>query len=201
MQLSKLVKSRPWLFVHDIVDESKISETEDGSNLGYKYKYRVTGVKAVDVIEVNYEDSHTFRNIIPNTKQALRAGFSYYPRVDGIPGSREEKNFVFVNGIIHSDEEVTSAVIKKDIAGDNIQDTPESFQDYFAHVLAKIIASTTAQSVARSNELKDEILSKAIEAIRDEQSMTTNPHLNTIFNWIQSYYVNSFYFQNGSRRG
>ena len=208
LAMDELIRSRPWLYAHDILMGSTISPlTEvvdaDGDGvttnaevkakqieLGYKYRYTLPSF-VLDVVAINRDENSRFRNIIPETREALRAGISYFPELDGYP-SRDDKGFVFVKGsndggtfgVLHSDTEVKSVFVKKEI---DIRRAPGSFQNYFCHVLAVPLARIYGESAAKARELENLLPDLAMKAIRDEKSVArTNSHYQTILNWIDT---------------
>ena len=201
LQLEQVLTSRPWLYAHDMKSGSAIVPVADDdasvADLGYKYRYKLSGV--IEVLSINPNDSKRFRNIIPDTKQALRAGVSYLPWYDGVIPADTDKGFVYLqehnpnsvtvtNGILHSDCEVNTAFVKKNV---DIERTPASFQLYFAHVLGAYFAFTRGKNAKRAKEIEQMIPSLANQAIRDEKAFKTNPHYSTIINWISTYYSNA----------
>ena len=182
LAMDKVIRSRPWLYAHDL-KTNITTESGDGLiNLGYKYRYSIDD-SVLDVIAINQNENERFRNVIPETRQALRAGISYFPEIDGYPTERQD-GFVFVDGILHSDVVVKSAFVKKEIRPEQ---TPGSFQDYFCHVLAVPLARIFGESAEKAKELENLLPDLAMEAIRDEKAVArTNSHYRTILNWIDT---------------
>ena len=204
LYLERLTNSRPWLYAHTIYRGSQITDITDTGiperdilDLGYKYQYTLPA-STLEVLCINKEENDRFRNVIPNTQQALRAGISYIPEIDGLP-SKDDTGFAFVNGVLHSDTEVKSVFAKKKIDAVN---APASFKIYLSHTIAVVYADTLGQSSKRAMQLEDKIPSIAMEAVRDEQSFQTNTHYSTILNWINTYYTHAYTFaNNNSSRG
>ena len=197
LYLEDLTNSRPWLYAHNILmaDEFQMEPTE-GIDLGYKFTYKLPP-NVTDVLAVNIEENDKFRNIIPNTKQALRAGISYIPQIDGFP-PKSEQGFVFVDEYLHSDTEIKSLFVKQTI---NIARCPASFTKYLAYTIAVVYADTLGQSSKRAQDLERKLPDLAMAAIRDEKSFKTNTHYATIINWISAYYDNAYFFGANSSRG
>ena len=182
LAMDKVIRSRPWLYAHDLKTNITTASGDNLINLGYKYRYSIDDT-VLDVIAINQNENERIRNVIPETREALRAGISYFPEIDGYPTENRE-DFVFVDGILHSDVIVRSAFVKKEIRPEQ---TPGSFQDYFCHVLAVPLARIFGESAAKARELEDLLPDLAMEAIRDEKAVArTNSHYRTILNWIDT---------------
>lgn len=178
---SDFIKKRPWGFAHSIV--TNLQTTNDGADLGYKYKYSLGNIDAEEVLDINFQDRGLNVNRFRSREEAL--DFGYTLPDDAILGANDTKNFIYISGVLHSDTVVTKALIKKQV--DITALTPES-TILFATILAKVFAKTITRKQDVITRLERDELDAWVNATRKENQEAQNPQLRGVFEWLNAYY-------------
>ena len=170
--LGDLLEERNWLFAYEIT--SNLSETEDGSDLGYRYKYRLpadaTGI-------VGDTDNKVPRFL--STEEAHRAGYSVLP--EELAERRVQRAGIFVDGIYHTNSRLTSLLYKRTVTPDVM---PKSFQKLLIYSLAERFAISTSRDESLANRLRTKKREQHNRALREYVNAPSDPYLQSIYRWL-----------------
>lgn len=177
--LETFLEKRLWYF--SIAKETDLVETNDGVDLNYRYKYAMPS-NTVDVLHIN-----EFRTIIPfgDERTALRHGYSFSP--DDLPAGTLGSDFIYIDGILHSNEEVRQVFYKRKVTPANMTAT---FRQALVYKIASRIAAYTRgepQVISDLNREHKQYLREA--ASLNDKKIKTDQQVNSIFSFIRWYYT------------
>ena len=179
-----ILTKRNWLWAHDIFDSSNLVLTEDGANLGYKYKYTFDTLSKVNkVLDLNRNDLANQAHLFRSKEEALDFGYTLPDDPILNSGSKE---FVFIDNILHTDcENIENLLVQIEITPVNL---PSPVKILLATELGAVFAKTIARKREVAKELKEEAKELWVNATREENKVPNNQHIRGVYEWLKEYY-------------
>ena len=175
--LKDLLEERNWIWSIGITSE--VTETRDGTNLGYSKKYRL-GVEAEDVLAINYNRVNLQ---LLDIKEALDYGYASDPVGEVIGDSGGDNSFAFINGVLHTNADVEKVIYKR---LPDPRAMKMSFKLLLANKLALHFASEPGADVERAKFLKRELITIHVRAARDDAQKPKDTQLLEVYYFIKS---------------
>lgn len=185
--LDDLLSERPWLFT--IARGRGVALTSDGPDLGYTYKYRLNESDVIDVLDITPEQR--FNSIfLTNPRVATRYGLSIdFPSERLFGGTDETGGFVYIDGILHSDREVTEYVYRRTV--EPIVMTP-AFRLLLVLRLALTYNISEHENPTRKQEIKSEMRMQKTKAAYQDRRPPTDPYYKALYQWLRHFYQDSY---------
>lgn len=175
--LRDLLEERNWVWSFGTT--RSVTQTEDGNDLGFKYRYRI-GADAEEVVAINFGSNIGLAGL--SIHESLRAGYAIDPigEPEGIPG---DNSFVFINGVLHSNSEVTSVIFKK--IPDPVE-MPTPFKILLAWKMATHFVIEPGGDRDRQDTINSELRKAHLRACRFETRKPTDPQLLEVYNYVKT---------------
>ena len=178
--LSDLLEERNWLW--SLGSTTNLTPTQDGSDLGYKYKYRVNS-DISDVIAVNFQRANT---ALLDVKRALDFGYATDPV--GESTSTGSSNFVFIGGVLHSDVEVEKVIFKRKMSPEIME---PSFRLLLGYTLAHHYALTPPVAQENADRIKPLKEKAHVRAARSDTRKPVDPQLEEVYYYVRTLSIES----------
>ena len=174
-----LAEPHNWLFAFGIAEN--INQTQDGNNLGYRFRYRL-GVPAEDVIAVNPETRIRFRS------EASAFGVGYVLGDDGSLdyGRGKSGSFIFIDGILHTDDIVKQVIYKRKVEPRSME---ENFRQMLIYRLARFYNRTGKKDRDTEAYLKRLEMSSHKKAIAINRRKPQDSQLALIYDFLRRFYT------------
>ena len=186
MILEGLLETHNWYFSYNVVSLNAgivdITDSYDGADLGFKYKYRFSAGDAIEIIELDPRLNYNFQGI----REGLRFGYAV-ERDDLIDvySSGRDNSHLLVNQVLHSDKQIKQIGYKRVVTPSLM--TP-LFRLYLTWSLAEVFASTKDSQDSNSYyKLKKKAESACLKAVSQNLKPPIDPQLLSIYNWISTY--------------
>ena len=176
--LGDLLEEREWLFTLGI--SNNVTLTKPAIDLGYKYVYSLGNRDIKDVEAINYSSSLNL------TSLSIRRAVDYGLAVDPIGEAprTSNKEFLYVNGLLHTNVEVHTVVYKRIVKPVNM---PDSFINLLSWALAEHFAMTPGKDLERIDNVRRQKQIAHRRATRFESQNTGDPQLESIRKFRQQY--------------
>ena len=171
--LSELLSERDWLFT--LNKTNKLNPIKVETDLGYSFTYQLPS----DAIGVLIPKSNQMINV--NPQEALRMGYT----VSRIGLHQEANDYIFLNGVLHSNSELTEVVYRRRVPADRL---PAEFRALLINKIAVIVARSVTKDFNIADRLASEIPNLHKRAIRDEISRPSDPFLAGLYDWLHLFY-------------
>lgn len=176
--LGDLLEEREWLFT--LAVSNNLILTKPAIDLGYKFVYSLGDNNVENVEAINFSSSIDLASL------SVRRAVEYGLAVDPIGESPRvsSKEFLFVNGLLHTNTEVKTVVYKRNVKPVNM---PDSFRNLLAWCLAEHYAMTPGKDLERIDNIRREKKMAHRRATRFESRNTNDPQLESIRKFRQQY--------------
>ena len=144
MVLDDLLSERRWLFSLQLL--STLPKTTDGTDLNYSYKYQLPS-DAIGILDTSASKNQYLNSM--SIADGLTVGYNLPPLSDR--KAVNSVNFVFLDGVLHSDQEVTQVIYQRKVIPEVM--TPE-FRVLFIHKLAEFIAGNMRRNHDHAREIR-----------------------------------------------
>ena len=179
LYLEDLLEEREWLFT--IKKETEFNQVVPEIDLGYKYSYVLRSTDVIDVLSINDQHISDIGSVV-GYRRAIRYGIATDPAGEIAPSSLGQ--FVYVNGVLHSDVPITCAYYKRKV-------TPTAMRASFRLLLILTLAQHFAVYKKKDDMIVSGIKSEKREqhrrAMRYEIKRPKNPELAEIYDFLKSY--------------
>ena len=180
--LGDLLEERSWLFTINITE--RLTTTTDGADLGYTNKY-ILPTDAIDVMDI---DDGNFQEGTASIREGLRAGVALDHPSDRAISYTAHRQFVFLNGILHTDSQPRRIVYRQRITPDRM---PYRFKRLLVLALAIQFERDFNGDPNHIASLRSELKQQYVRATRQETQRPHDPYLQGIYDWLIEYEANS----------
>lgn len=182
LHLDTMLSKHDWLFTLEIIDITDDNKLDDEMSIGWNYQYKMPD-NVINVISDGNDRSINYLSPVDSIRSGLTP-----PTVETYSSGRLRSNFVFTNGVLHSDNEVTRALVSIDVEPRSME---INFKMALIYKLASIFAMTLEQDRELKRELERESITNLTNAALMNKGQPADPRLRAIYDWILEFRVAS----------
>ena len=178
-----LSEERTWVFAYALSKNLTLSESV--TDLGFKYAYVVNEEDIEDVIAVNPNTSNVDLNRV-----GFRRAVDYGYAIDPISESGEiNADFIYVNGILHTDREVSRIIYKRVAKPSGM--TAE-YKLLLAYKIALHLSLTPGSDITRRDYIKSELRRLHVRAARNDAKPSSDPQTKELIAYFKANRIEAF---------